>query len=193
MYIGVGIGWQRRCKTCQSLRELDNQGTVVAVFCFCFAVTMMVIELDQLCGVENLTPHRGNDRITWCEYGRAPTRQLHSNTHCCLLSGHTRKQSNSLALSSMSKKVGTRCRSPSCERFLEGRMQFTLHATRRTPHSASRLVQAMSAWLVKTRRAPSRHSRDARVYGHTTTTMHKLSTPPSIHRLLSSPLNVDIY
>ena len=36
----------------------------------------------------------------------------------------------------------------------------------------------MSAWLVKTRRAPSRHSRHARVYGHTTTTMHKLSTPP---------------
>ena len=36
----------------------------------------------------------------------------------------------------------------------------------------------MSAWLVKTRRAPSRHGRDARVYGHTTTAMHKLSTPP---------------
>ena len=57
-------------------------------------------------------------------------------------------------------------------------MQFTLHATRRTPHGASRLVQAMSAWLVKTRRAPSRHSRDPRVYGHTTTAMNKLSTPP---------------
>ena len=57
-------------------------------------------------------------------------------------------------------------------------MQFTLHATRRTPHGASCLVQAMSTWLVKTRRAPSRHSRDARVYGHTTTAMHKLSTPP---------------
>ena len=26
--------------------------------------------------------------------------------------------------------------------------------------------------------APSRHSRDVRVYGHTTTDMHKLSTPP---------------
>ena len=55
-----------------------------------------------------------------------------------------------------------------------GRMKFTLHATRRTPHGASRLVQAMPAWLVKTRRAPSRHSRDARVlwsygYGHAQT------------------------
>ena len=27
-------------------------------------------------------------------------------------------------------------------------MQFTLHVARRTPHDASRLVQAMSAWLV---------------------------------------------
>ena len=59
-------------------------------------------------------------------------------------------------------------------------MQFTLHATRRTPHDASRLVQTTSAtWLVKTRRAPSRHSRDARAYGHTTTAMHKLSTHPA--------------
>ena len=65
-----------------------------------------------------------------------------------------------------------------------GRMQLTLHATRRTAHGASRLVQAMSAWLVKTRHAPSRHSRDARVYGHTTTAIHKLSTPPP-HRLSS--------
>ena len=63
-------------------------------------------------------------------------------------------------------------------RAVLGRMQFTLHATRRTPHGASRLVQAMSAWLVKTRRAPSRHSRDAKVYGHTTTAVHKLNTPP---------------
>ena len=59
-----------------------------------------------------------------------------------------------------------------------GRMQFTLHVTRRTPHGDSLLVQAMSTWLVKTQRAPSRHSRDARVYAHATTAMHKLSTPP---------------
>ena len=31
---------------------------------------------------------------------------------------------------------------------------------------------AMSAWSVKTQRAPSRHCRDARVYGDTTTAMH---------------------
>ena len=39
--------------------------------------------------------------------------------------------------------------------------QFTHHATSRR----FALVQAMSAWLVKTRRAPSRRSRDVRVYG----------------------------
>ena len=93
---------------------------------------------------------------------------LHYND-CCLWSGHTRKQSNALALSPINKKVGTRC----AEVHLtsgSGRMQFTLHATRRTPHGASRLVQVMSASrLVKTQRAPSRHSRDARVYGHKTT------------------------
>ena len=70
----------------------------------------------------------------------------------------------------------------SVSRAVLGRMQFTLHATlhatRRTPHGASRLMQAMFAWLVKTRRAPSRHGRDAKVYGHTTTAMRKLSTPP---------------
>ena len=32
--------------------------------------------------------------------------------------------------------------------------------------------------MMRNRRAPFRHSRDARVYGHTTTVMHKLSTPP---------------
>ena len=45
--------------------------------------------------------------------------------------------------------------------FLTG-CSFTLHATRPTPHGASRLVQVLSAWSVKTRRAPSRRCRDAR-------------------------------
>ena len=47
MYIGVGVGWQQRCKTCQSLRELDDQGTVFFFFLF-LAVAMMVIELDYI-------------------------------------------------------------------------------------------------------------------------------------------------
>ena len=49
-----------------------------------------------------------------------------------------------------------------------------------TPHGAWRLVQAMSAWSVKTRRAPFRHNRDASAYGHTTTAMNDTNTPPSL-------------
>ena len=63
-------------------------------------------------------------------------------------------------------------------RAVLGRVQFTLHATRRTPHGASGLVQAMSAWSVKTRRAPSSQCGDARVYGHTTTAMHEYRVHP---------------
>ena len=65
------------------------------------------------------------------------------------------------------------------------RMQLTFHATRPPPNGASRLVQAMSAWSVKTLHAPSRRCRDARVYGQTTTAMHEIEyispveyTPP---------------
>ena len=38
----------------------------------------------------------------------------------------------------------------------------------------------MSVWSVKTRHAPSRKCRDARVYGHTTTAMHdnEYTLPP---------------
>ena len=57
-------------------------------------------------------------------------------------------------------------------------MQFNLHATRRTPHGAFRLVQAISVWLMKPRRALSRHSRDARVYGHATTAMDEYRVHP---------------
>ena len=93
-----------------------------------------------------------------------------------LWSGHTRKTKQLIGV--VIHKQESRHKVPkSVLRAVLGRMQFTRHATRRTPHGASRLAQAMSAWLVKARRAPSRHSRDARAYGHTTTAMHKLSTP----------------
>ena len=52
------------------------------------------------------------------------------------------------------------------------RMQLTLHTTRRIRRGASRLLPVMSAWSVKTRRAPSRHCRDARVHVHATTALH---------------------
>ena len=68
--------------------------------------------------------------------------------------------------------------SPPQKRFLVLRsMQLTHHATRPTAHGAARLVQAMSAWSVKSRRDPSRHCRNAKVYGRKTTAMHNMSTP----------------
>ena len=70
--------------------------------------------------------------------------------------------------------------SKSASQAVLSRMQVTLHTTRRIPHGKSRLVQAMSAWSVKTRRAPHRHSRDARVYDHTVYrhTWHIVSSAP---------------
>ena len=52
----------------------------------------------------------------------------------------------------------------SASQVVLSRMQVTVHATRQAPHGGSRLVRAMSAWLVKTRRAPPRHCGDARAY-----------------------------
>ena len=79
-----------------------------------------------------------------------------------------------------------RCRHPYARKLsskaLRRRMQLTLfHATRPTPHGASRSAQAKSAWSVKTRRAPSRHCRESRVYGHATTVILSIGheyTPP---------------
>ena len=51
-------------------------------------------------------------------------------------------------------------------------MQLTLNGTRPTPHGTSRLVQSMCVWSVKTRRAPSQHCGDARIYSRTSTAMH---------------------
>ena len=66
---------------------------------------------------------------------------------------------------------------PPAQTVLSGR-KLPLHATRPTPHGASRLVRTKSVWLVKTRRVPSRRCRDARAYGHMTTAMHDMWIPP---------------
>ena len=80
-------------------------------------------------------------------------------------------------------KLSSICKSTS--QAVLSRMQLTLHANHQTPHSASRLVQSISVWSVKTRHASSWHCRDARVYGHTTTAIHEIEyispieyTPP---------------
>ena len=65
----------------------------------------------------------------------------------------------------------------SASRMVLSRTQLTPHVTRRAPHGASRLVQAMCAWPVNTRHAPSRPCRDANVYGCKTTSMHNTEYP----------------
>ena len=66
--------------------------------------------------------------------------------------------------------------------LLVGCSSRSMRLAEHTSRFASRLVLlAMSIWSVKTPRAPSRHCRDARVYGHTTTTMHDNEyTPPPL-------------
>ena len=45
----VGVGWQRHYKTCRSLLELNNQGTV---FFLIGGHPQLVVELDHLCEVK---------------------------------------------------------------------------------------------------------------------------------------------
>ena len=54
-----------------------------------------------------------------------------------------------------------------------------------TPPVKLCLVHAISA--SKTRRVPARHSRDAKVYGHTTTAMHEMSTTPPVTNAFCAP------
>ena len=129
-----------------------------------------------MCGVENLTPHKGNDASRSVNRVRHPRGSYLVTPIVVSRVATPENKENSLALLSIRKEVGTRCRSPSHERCLEGcSPPFMLLPGHLTALRAWRLVQAMSVWLVKTRRAPSRHSRDASAYGHTTTAMHKRS------------------
>ena len=52
LFIGwIGVGWQRHCKTCRSLRELDDQGSVFFFFFVFGGRLQLVVELDHLCEV----------------------------------------------------------------------------------------------------------------------------------------------
>ena len=123
--------------------------------------------------------NKGNDRITQCDsvyrvrHPRGSFIVPGMSIAVCG-SGHTRKQQSiNSTLSSLCKKSRPQ------KRFLVGcGSPFTRLAQHLTVHSASRLVQARSSWSVKTGCAPSKHYRDAGVYGYTTTAMHALSTPP---------------
>ena len=133
----------------------DSQGKPFFVFVF-FCGHHDGYRARSYCAVwKTLPSHKGSDRITSCEYGKAPTRQLHSNTHCCLWSGHTRKQSNSLALSSISKKWAQGAE----VRLTSGSWKYAVHPSCDSPNTSRRFaLGASNAWLVKTRRASSQHS-----------------------------------
>ena len=69
--------------------------------------------------------------------------------------------------------------SPPQKRFFVHRMHAAQPSCDSPNTSRSFALGARSAWSVKTRPAPSRHCRDARVYSHTTTAIHDISTPTS--------------
>ena len=79
-------------------------------------------------------------------------------------------------LSSICKKLRRRCRNPADMRFLVGCSPLP---PCNSPNTSRRFaLGARNVCLMKTRCAPSRHCSDARVYGHTTTAMNNMSTPP---------------
>ena len=92
----------------------------------------------------------------------APAPQSHSIPIAVSESGHTTKQINSFE--SVIRYAGQYAQGAEVRlTMVLTRMQLTLDATHRTPQGSSRLVHAMPAWSVKTRRAPSRRGRDARI------------------------------
>ena len=153
----VGVVWQRRCETRQSLRELDDMGTYR--FSFLAVATTggrvrLFVRGEPLLRTRGMIGSRSG-------YGKAPMRQLQLHSMYTIAvsgSGYIGKQFNSFDAVIICKKV----------RLTSGSEWDAAHphATCRTPHGASRLVLAMSAWSVKTRRAPFRHCRDARVLMH---------------------------
>ena len=75
--------------------------------------------------------------------------------------------------------------SPSRKRFFLG-CSSTFMRLAKYPTAPRAWCRKMSAWSVKTRRAPSRFCRGARVYRYTTTAMHDSEYTPS-HPLPSLP------
>ena len=108
-------------------------------------------------GWRTLTPYMRNDRITQCDsvyMVRHPRGSYIAYKIAVSGSGHTGKQRKSFD-AVIHMKENTHKVPKSASQAVLSRMLLTLHATRRTPHGDSRLVQAMSAWSVEIRRAAS--------------------------------------
>ena len=88
----VGVGWQRRCQTRQSLRELDNEGTV-SLF---LAVAVAGGRVRSFVRGGELNSARGELLYRVVFICKAPTRQLHSIPVAVAGIGHTRNQFNSV-------------------------------------------------------------------------------------------------
>ena len=76
------------------------------------------------------------------------------------------------------------CASPPHKRFIVGCGSLFMPLARHLTALRSWCKQCLSGRL-KTRRAPSRHCRGARIYGHTTTAMHNIeyTLPPLVSYL----------
>ena len=99
----VGIGWHQRCTTRNTpITAWARQPGVLFVF---FRSPWVAVELDLLCGVENLT----SEQREWSSrsvYGKAHTRQPQSIAIAVSGSGHARSKNNhNSTLPSVCKKV----------------------------------------------------------------------------------------
>ena len=110
-------------------------------------------------------------------YANASTRQLHGVPIAVSGRGQTRNHTNKIE-TVIHMQQSTHKVPKFAAQVVDSRMQLILHATRRRPHGASRLVHAISACSLETRWDPSRHCRDARGYGRATTAMHELVQRP---------------
>ena len=109
----IGNGWPRLAPTLQNIMCIlglallvGNDAAKHASHCASSTATTRIspcsffgsrhdgCRVGSCCaGWRTLTPHNENSCIALeCEHGKAPTRPLHSNTNCCLWSGHTRNK-----------------------------------------------------------------------------------------------------
>ena len=125
---GVGVGWQRRCKTCRPLRELDNHGTYPFLpyfFLFLAVAATGGQVISFVLGRESLlrtTRMIGSRRA----YGNAPSMQLHCNPIAVPGSGHIDRKTN---------QVIRCCRSHArtfASKEVLSKMPLALHATSRS-------------------------------------------------------------
>ena len=158
----------------QSRRELfvDIQGTVSFFFFF-----FLILAITVACG--RITSSRAGWR--WyhavCMWSSTHEGVTWYTPSAASGSDHAGKQFKALD-AAIRLQERTHMVPMSASKAVLSRMQLTLRATRRTPHGASCLVQATSAWSVKTRRAPFRHCRDARVMVVRLRLCMILNTPP---------------